>query len=314
MRKSSIQILGCGLGALSLLVSAGALAATPLVDVAWIKDHSCDPNVRVLDIRNKFDGSRKGDYQKGHIPCAIYSDYAEGGWRAKVGNTPGQMSPVADLEKLIGGLGISNDNHVVIYSRGTNALDMGSATRVYWTFKALGHEEVSILNGGYLAYIADEKNPNPVEKGSHKKMATTFTADLQEDMIISKDDVAQASSDGGVLVDLRPSHQYVGINKHPKAARYGTIPGATNMPESWLTANGGSMWRSESELKQLFAAAGVPESGTQYHFCNSGHWATLGWFASSELLGNKDAKMYDGSMIEWSNDKSLPMEQQIELN
>jgi thiosulfate/3-mercaptopyruvate sulfurtransferase len=64
----------------------------------------------------------------------------------------------------------------------------------------------------------------------------------------------------------------------------------------------------------LFAAAGVPESGTQYHFCNSGHWATLGWFASSELLGNKDAKMYDGSMIEWSNDKSLPMDQQIELN
>jgi thiosulfate/3-mercaptopyruvate sulfurtransferase len=67
-------------------------------------------------------------------------------------------------------------------------------------------------------------------------------------------------------------------------------------------------------LQQLFETAGVPTTGTEYFFCNSGHWATLGWFASSEIMGNKDAKMYDGSMIEWSNDKTLPMEVAVELN
>ena len=312
MKRSKMSLMPWVGGAVSLVFATTAMAAQPLVDAAWVKDHSCDPNVRVLDIRNKWDGSRKGDYQKGHIPCAIYSDYSSAGWRAKVDNTPGQMSPVAKLEELIGGLGISNDNHVVIYSRGTNALDMGSATRVYLTFKALGHDEVSILNGGYFGYTADEKNP--VEKGTHKSLPAKFTADLQEDMIVTKADVAKASASGGVTVDLRPAHQYLGINKHPKASRYGTIPGSANLPESWLTANGGSKWRSESELKQLFAAAGVPETGEEYFFCNSGHWATLGWFASSELMGNKDAKMYDGSMIEWTNDKSLPMEATVNLN
>ncbi|MFL2551473.1 MAG: sulfurtransferase [Arenicellales bacterium] len=166
MKRSKMSLMPWVGGAVSLVFATTAMAAQPLVDAAWVKDHSCDPNVRVLDIRNKWDGSRKGDYQKGHIPCAIYSDYSSAGWRAKVDNTPGQMSPVAKLEELIGGLGISNDNHVVIYSRGTNALDMGSATRVYWTFKALGHDEVSILNGGYFGYTADEKNP--VEKGTHR--------------------------------------------------------------------------------------------------------------------------------------------------
>ena len=304
--------VAAAVGVVGMMVSSFSFAASPLVDVAWIKEHSCDANVRVLDIRNKWDGSRKGDYQKGHIPCAIYSDYSSAGWRAGVNKTPGQMAPVDQLEKLIGGLGISNDNHVVIYSRGTNALDMGSATRVYWTFKALGHDEVSILNGGYFGYIADEKNP--VEKGTSKRMPATFTADLQEDMIPTKEEVAKASANGDVIVDLRPTHQYLGINKHPKAARYGTSPGSKNLPESWLTVNGGSKWRSESELQQLFETAGVPTTGTEYFFCNSGHWATLGWFASSEIMGNKDAKMYDGSMIEWSNDKTLPMEVAVELN
>lgn len=312
MKKSSIWSVVFVSSVFGCLATVSAMAAQPLVDAAWAKEHSCDPNVRVLDIRNKWDGSRKGDYQKGHIPCAIYSDYSSAGWRAKVNNTPGQMSPVAKLEALVGGLGVSNDNHVVIYSRGTNALDMGSATRVYWTFKALGHDNVSILNGGYLGYVSNEKNP--VEKGSFKKEPAKFSANLREDMIPGKDEIAKASSGGGITVDLRPAHQYLGINKHPKASRYGTIPGAINLPESWLTANGGSKWRSVDDLKKLFAVAGVPESGTEYFFCNSGHWASLGWFASSEILGNKDAKMYDGSMIEWTNDKSLPVEVSVQLN
>jgi len=55
-------------------------------------------------------------------------------------------------------------------------------------------------------------------------------------------------------------------------------------------------------------------TGDQINFCNTGHWASLGWFASHELLGNKKARMYDGSMLEWSADESLPMERQVNLD
>lgn len=285
---------------------AQAASAPPLVDVAWVKANSCKSGVVVLDIRNKLDGHSRIDYLRGHIPCAVYSNYLKAGWRSKVDGVIGQLSPVPKLEKLIGSLGINNKTHVVIYSAGTNALDMGSATRVFWTFKVLGDDNVSILNGGYAAYAADKNNK--LQRGENKPTPATFVAHFRPDMIASMAEVEKAKKDGYMLVDNRPHNQFLGVNKHPKAARYGTIPGAVNLPESWLTQNNGGKFRSVAELKHLYALAHVPTHGKEITFCNTGHWASLGWFASSELLGNKHVKLYDGSMVQWSADKALPME------
>ncbi len=294
-------------------VATVTLAAEPLVDVNWVKQHSCDDNVRILDIRNPIDGGSKTAYAKGHIPCAVYTDYLKGGWRSEVDKIPGQLSKTEDLEKLIGNLGIDNDTHVVIYHHGKNAVDMGSATRMYWTFKVLGHDEVSILNGGYLAYAADKKNK--IETGENKPEPKTFTANLQTDMLITKDDVKSAIDDDAVtLIDMRPNHQYVGINRHAKAKRNGTIPTAKNLPESWVTVNGGGAFRPVGELEKLYALANVDPTSSQISFCNTGHWASLGWFVGSEIMGNDKVKLYDGSMVEWSADENLPMDQQISID
>ena len=85
-----------------LLISSSLYAATPLVDVAWIKGNSCNSDVRVLDIRNPLDGGSRTDYLKGHIPCAVYTDYLKGGWRAGVDKVPGQLPPTDKIAKLIG--------------------------------------------------------------------------------------------------------------------------------------------------------------------------------------------------------------------
>ena len=50
-------------------------------------------------------------------------------------------------------------------------------------------------------------------------------------------------------------------------------------------------------INKLYKLAGVPQSGEQINFCNTGHWASLGWFASSEIMGNTNAKLYDRSML-----------------
>jgi thiosulfate/3-mercaptopyruvate sulfurtransferase len=73
-------------------------------------------------------------------------------------------------------------------------------------------------------------------------------------------------------------------------------------------------FRSKSQLEQLYKVAGVPTSGEQINFCNTGHWASVGWFVSSELMGNKKARMYDGSMVEWTLLKGGSMEQKVKLN
>ena len=289
-----------------------SMAAEPLVDVDWVKQHSCDDGVVVLDIRNPIDGGSRTAYLQGHIPCAVYTDYLKGGWRSEVDEVPGQLSKPEDLAAMIGALGIDNDTHVVIYHHGKNAADMGSATRMYWTFKVLGHDQVSILNGGYLAYAADETNR--IERGNNKPEPRTFTPNLRTGMLVSKEDVKQAIDDAGVtLVDMRPNHQHVGINRHPRSKRNGTIPTARSLPESWLTTNGGGAFRPMKELEQLYALAEIDPEATQISFCNTGHWASLGWFVGSELMGNDKVTLYDGSMVEWSNDESLPMERRVSI-
>lgn len=286
-----------------------ALAATPLVDAEWVKANLDKPNVTVLDLQPV------ADYLRAHIPGAVNSNFEKDGWREeRASDKVPDMLP-ADTTKLaqfIGKLGIDNGTEVVLVPPGKGNLDMGWATRIYWTFKVLGHDNVSILNGGMNAWTADKKNP--VQAGPVNVQAKTFTVHLRRDMLATADDVKAAlAGKKVVLVDNRPEDQYVGINRNPKATQNGTLPGAKNIPSPWLTENAGGTLRSRAQLEQLYKHAGVPTSGPQINFCNTGHFAANGWFVAHEILGNKDAKLYDGSMVEWTMDKLGPVEQKVTL-
>ncbi|MEP3114564.1 sulfurtransferase [Nisaea sp.] len=297
--------------------TAVAQAATPLVSVEWTKANIGKPGVVFLDVRGKLAGASKDDYRKAHIPGAVWTNYLKDGWRTKDGNgTIAQLSSAETLETTIGNLGIENEDHVVIVPAGKTALDMGTATRIYWTFKVAGHDAVSILNGGMKAYTAeinaDTKQPvNPLETGEVVPEPTIFTVELREDMLVTKADMVAATEVGEVIVDNRPQDQFLGINKHAKAKRAGTIPGARNLPENWLTQNGGT-FRDKETIAKLYKMAGIKTDDAQINFCNTGHWASLGWFVSQEILGNSAAKMYDGSMVEWSADANLPVDSKLE--
>lgn len=302
---------------LSVAVTTGvaiAQAAAPLVDVDWVTRKIGEDGVVFLDVRGGLSGATEKTYLDAHIPGAIWTDYLKDGWRLVDSNgTIGQLPSVEQLEALIGDLGISNEDHVVIVPTGATALDIGTATRVYWTFKVLGHDAVSILDGGMAAYTAviDEKTGkpvNPLESGKIERFAEIFEGRLRPEMLASKADVVAASEGPQALIDNRPYEQYLGISKHGKAARAGTIPGARNLPENWLTLNGGGTFRSKSEIEQLYRLAGISSEGNQITFCNTGHWASLGWFAAHEILGNRDVRLYDGSMVEWTADETLDVQ------
>jgi thiosulfate/3-mercaptopyruvate sulfurtransferase len=301
-----------------VLACLPALAQGPLVDVVWLKDNLGKPGYVLLDVRSGS-GKTKADYLAGHIPGAIFTDYAKGGWREKnAAGVDGMMPAPAKLERVIGALGIDNSTHVILIPEGRTAQDMGAATRLYWTFKVLGHDRVSILNGGYTAWLApvdkDKKPLNPIERTDNQPVAKTFKANVRGEWIIAKADVEKAAAAKQPLVDNRPPDFFVGLTKSPAAKSAGTIPGAVSVPESWLTESNGGKFRTKDQLAKLYAVAGVSTSGRQVNFCNTGHWASLGWFASHEILGNKEALMYDGSMAEWTQDAKAPVEQKIKLD
>lgn len=309
------RMLASALLALLFLAVRPASAAEPLVDVAWLKANLGKPNIVVLDVRSGG-GVPKPAFLAAHIPGSVFTDYAKDGWREKnAAGVAGMLPAPAKLEQLIGRLGIDNSTHVVLVALGKTAADMGTATRLYWTFKVLGHDAVSVLDGGFLGWIAqvdkDKRPVNPLASGDTPVTPKTFKASVRKQMLVSRDDVKSAVTAGTTLVDNRPYDFFVGITKSPAAKRSGTLPGAKHVPEGWLTENGGGKFRTKAVLAKLYAHQSVPTSGDQITFCNTGHWASLGWFVASEILGNKSVRMYDGSMAEWTSDPAAPVEQRI---
>jgi thiosulfate/3-mercaptopyruvate sulfurtransferase len=297
------------LAALCLLLPTALRAepAPPVVDVAWLQDHLCDGTVITLDLRRS-----QQNFAAEHIPCSVHSDYYGDGWRASRDGVENMVPEPERLELLIGNLGIANANHVVLV---TAALDMFSAAelaRVYFIFRTLGHEAVSILDGGLGAWTAEWDND--VEIGDVATTPVPFTAHPRPDMIAGRAEVEAAVAAGATLVDMRNNDHYLGINSTRVVVRPGTIPGAVNLPMTWLVVNDGLRYRTPAQLRMLWAAAGVDPDRPHILFCNSGLESAVGWLALGAQLGNAHVKLYDGSLAEWSADPSLPMTTAVPLD
>ena len=298
--------LGISLMLFSFITSS-LYAATPLVDAVWVKDQIGKEGVVMLDLRTP------ASYKKGHVPGAVYTNYSKDGWRVKNSDgIAGMLPPVEQISNLIGSLGIGNQDHVVLIPYGTSSSKMGTATRIYWTFKVLGHDKVSILNGGMAAYKKAKKPAFPIETVSNSLQPKTFQANFKKEWVLSRDQVRQAFDNGDVFLDSRTDDQFMGLNKHPKAKVLGTIPGSINVPQDWLTLGGKGTFRDIPALKQIMKRQGVPDQSNVITFCNTGHWASIDWFILSELLGNPNVRMYDGSLLDWTA-ADFPMEQKIKI-
>ena len=88
----------------------------------------------------------------------------------------------------------------------------------------------------------------------------------------------------------------------------GTIPGAVNIRHGDLYSGEQAVFARPETVKALSEAVGLAENEENITFCNTGHWASVTWFALSEVLGNKNTSMYDGSMAEWAADPARPIE------
>jgi len=280
---------------------AQAEPATPLVSTGWLKQHLQDPDVFVLDVRSAIDGGGVEAYQKGHIPGAIHSDYDKAGWRVTRGGVPFMLPTLAELEKLIGELGIDEDTHVVVVPAGVHFTDFGAAARTYWTLKVAGLAKVSILDGGYAAWVSGK---NEIENGPGKPSPKIFSASLNKALIAQAADVLKTGPSNAALIDARPATFFAGKEKAPAAKAYGHIPGAVNVDSATFYDEKTNRLRPQTELATI--AATLP-GGPAIAYCNTGHWAATDWFVLSELLGRKDVRLYYGSMVEWTSDASRPL-------
>ncbi|PLW78611.1 sulfurtransferase [Cohaesibacter celericrescens] len=292
---SSVRRLGLLLLFIFITFGQQAQAAAPLVSAQWLQENLSQPNIRILDLQPT------SGYERVHLPGAINSQYNI--WRQ---NKPmqGQALPdIAYLEKLMGSLGISNNTHVILTPVGANPSEIAIATRIYWSMKVLGHKAVSILDGGLIAYSKLPKASFTQAKTPVRSVPYTAVPNLA--MAPSAMDVLSEWKKGTPLVDYRSEAEYFG---KVGGTRLGTITGAKNLPYDLLLEQGqGGRFLPVNKLKTLFQSRNINTSGPAIGFCNSGHRASLAWFVSHEILGNKEALLYDGSMAEWSKQPDYPI-------
>lgn len=292
-----------GLVAALVMVPATVPAAEPmppLVSPEWLAANFDRPGLKVLDAR-----SNRKAFRAGRVPGAVYTDYGRDGWREERDGVPGLLPSVEELETVVGSLGIDNDTDVVLVAPGAGAADMGIATRLYWTFKVLGHDRVSVLDGGMQGYHAIG---GPLVAGvTESPTARRFQAEPRPTLLATTEQTRAALDGPTTLIDNRPPAQFADRETSDAVVRQGAIPGALNVPAIAMTGAKDGFFRDRAALGRLFTEAGADPARPAITYCNTGHWASIGWFVLSELLGNGDVRLYDGSLAAWSRDPGLPL-------
>lgn len=297
------KLLRC-LTVLAILFSPAARAIEPLVDSDWLAQNLETPGLVVLDIQSR------DYYQQVHLPGAVSAPFEL--WRTKTpAGLPDMLPPVARLEAMLGRLGITPADNLVITVTGFGAGELAAAARVFWTLKVLGHQQVAILNGGLSAFAGDQVRAAGLTAIPFQREATSYKARPDLSLLADADSTLAAMNRGEQLVDARSTAEYLGIHVGGEKERPGTLPKAISLPFDWLTENGSAMLHTTARLRPLMQAVGVDVQAPQVHFCHSGNRAALSWFVAYALLGNKQARLYDGSMLEWGVRLELPMERQV---
>ncbi|NBT39983.1 MAG: sulfurtransferase [Alphaproteobacteria bacterium] len=261
--------------------------------------------IRLVDIRSLIekDGKKIVPHSEGHIPGAIAAPYPKS-WRVKQNDIPGMLPDISALEAFLGSLGIDEQTHVVIYSEGKSPTDIGAATRVYWTLKYLGHDQVSLLDGGFDAW---EKANRPLSTQAQEADATIFTANPRPELLSTTSQIAALDKNTANLVDGRPEAQFLGKEKHPLASRFGRIKDSIWFDQASQFQPGTAYFLPLDTLRtQNQNKLDITKPVVSY--CNSGHWAANNWFVLHELLEIPQVSLYDGSMLAWSKDTKLAME------
>ncbi len=282
-----------------MLENKGYAHPEALVDADWVQAHLNDPHVRLVEV----DVDTKA-YDQGHIPGAVSFNWQKD-LQDQIVRAPLSKER---LEQLLGEVGIGNDTTIVLYGDNNNWF----AAWAFWILKYYGHQDVRLLNGGRVKWLADKREiTTDVPSYPHTAYSA---AEPQKDIRALRDQVIGIVGQNGVaLVDVRSPGEYSGELLAPAnlpqegAQRGGHIPGAANVP--WAMAvNDDGTFKSAEELRSLYEGKGVTADKDVVAYCRIGERSSHSWFALSYLLGYPNVRNYDGSWTEWGSLIGVPIE------
>lgn len=271
-----------------------------LVSVAWLAEHLDDPTVQVVDVRSYLMEPNRGreEYLAEHISGAVFMSLDHDLARPPYDGPGRHPIPAPEaFAAAAGRSGIGPDTLVVAYDAGGGAW----AARLWWLLRYFGHEQVALLDGGWQAWQAAGL---PTVVGAETAPAATFTAQPRPAMVVDADAVDDLRTRSeAVVIDARAAERYQGLTE-PIDRKAGHVPGAHNVPFA-TNLNPDMTFKSPDHLREQYAAVGADTAETVVCYCGSGVTAAHDIFAL-RLLGI-DAKLYEGSWSDWSNDPERPV-------
>jgi thiosulfate/3-mercaptopyruvate sulfurtransferase len=273
-----------------------------LVSTDWLAARLDAPDIRLVDGSFYLPAQKrdpKAEFVQQHIPGAVFFDIDE---IADTSSPLPHMLPSAEkFSARVRKLGLGDGNKIVVY----DTTPMLGATRVWWMFRAMGHKDVAVLDGGLPKWM---KESHPVTDDPTPPRERHFTARIDNTLVRSVDDVkALVDSKREQIVDARAANRFRGEVPEPRPGlRAGHMPGAFNLPyNELLDPQTGTMLPAD-KLGARIAASGLDPAKKVTASCGSGVSAcvvALGLY----LTGAPEAAIYDGSWTEWGGRADTPI-------
>ena len=274
----------------------------PVVTTEWLAKHLGESDLRVVDGTWHMPQAKRdarAEFEAAHVPGATFFDIDAISDRSTT--LPHMLPPAAQFGTAVGALGIGGGDRVVVY----DVRGVVSAARVWWTFRAFGHDAVAVLDGGLKKWRAEGR---PLERGIASPRPATFTARPRPELVRDVEAMrANIGSRAAQVLDARSAGRFAGTEPEPRAGlRGGHIPGSLNLPYETLYEADGTL-KSPDELRGAVAAAGVDLGRPIVTTCGSGVTASVLALALY-LLGRREVAVYDGSWSEWGGRADTPIE------
>ncbi|HEX2803069.1 MAG TPA: sulfurtransferase [Sphingomicrobium sp.] len=270
-----------------------------LVSTQWLADHLGEPDLTVVDSSWHMPATGRigrDEYLRAHIPGARFLDIDEVSDQSNP--APHMLPDAQEFGEAMEAIGIGRDDRIVVYDNSPTR----NAARGWFMLRHFGARNVAILDGGFQKWLAEGRE---TEAGEPSQREANFDVAERAGEVVTKQQILEGLD--CPLLDARGRPRFEGAEPEPRAGlESGHIPGARNIPYSAIYRDDGT-FRSRDELRRIFTNAAADPDRPFVASCGSGVTAAALIFAA-HLLGNDEARLYDGSWSEWGADPATPKE------